>query len=182
MENDLTLLGATAVEDRLQENVPEVIHDFQRANIKVWMLTGDKFETAKNIGASCKLIQKGDMIYELRTKQDVTQVCSVMGVSKNEQLMREKKRRVLIIQNEALATITNVDQFRANFIRISKTCEAVICCRVSPKQKADVVRMIKMNDKGLLTMAVGDGNNDVSMINEAHVGVGLYGSEGLRAV
>ena len=56
MESDLTLLGATAVEDRLQENVPEVIHDFQRANIKVWMLTGDKFETAKNIGASCKLI------------------------------------------------------------------------------------------------------------------------------
>lgn len=56
LESDLTLLGATAVEDRLQDNVPEVIHDFQRAQIKVWMLTGDKFETAKNIGMSCKLI------------------------------------------------------------------------------------------------------------------------------
>ena len=134
LESDLTLLGATAVEDRLQENVPEVIHDFQRANIKVWMLTGDKFETAKNIGASCKLINlKTDEIYELRTKSDVAKICSVMGVSKNEQLMRERKRRVLIVQNEALATITSIDQFRTNFIRISKTCEAVICCRVSPK-------------------------------------------------
>ena len=76
LESDLTLLGATAVEDRLQENVPEVIHDFQRAQIKVWMLTGDKFETAKNIGASCKLIQKDDTLYELRNKKDVTQLCS----------------------------------------------------------------------------------------------------------
>ena len=69
-----------------------------------------------------------------------------------------------------------------SFIKISKSCEAVICCRVSPKQKADVVRMIKKNDKQLITMAVGDGNNDVSMINEAHIGIGLYGNEGLRAV
>ena len=71
---------------------------------------------------------------------------------------------------------------RQHFISISKTCEAVICCRVSPKQKADVVRMIKKNDRSLLTLAIGDGNNDVSMINEAHAGVGLFGHEGLRAV
>ena len=88
----------------------------------------------------------------------------------------------MIVQAEALALISSDENFRRNFIRISKTCEAVICCRVSPKQKADVVRMIKLQDKSLLTMAVGDGNNDVSMINEAHVGVGLYGNEGLRAV
>lgn len=86
------------------------------------------------------------------------------------------------MQNEALATISSDETYRRNFIRISKTCEAVICCRVSPKQKADVVRMIKLHDKSLMTMAVGDGNNDVSMINEAHVGIGLYGNEGLRAV
>lgn len=133
LESDLTLLGATAVEDQLQENVPEVIHDLQRANIKVWMLTGDKFETAKNIGASCKLIQKGDECYELKSKQDVARVCSADGINYNEKLMLENKRRVLIVQNEALATITASDQFRGYFIRISKTCEAVICCRVSPK-------------------------------------------------
>ena len=96
--------------------------------------------------------------------------------------MKLKKRRAIVVQNEALAYISNDDRYRQNFIRISKTCEAVICCRVSPKQKADVVRMIKMHDKSLITMAVGDGNNDVSMINEAHVGIGLFGNEGMRAV
>lgn len=182
MESNLVLLGATAVEDRLQEMVPEAIHDFQRANIKVWMLTGDKFETAKNIGLSCKLIQHNDKIFELKNREDVANICSPKGVQENEALMKKSKRRALIVQNEALAIITGQSEFRSNFIKISKTCEAVICCRVSPKQKADVVRMIKQDDKSLLTMAVGDGNNDVSMINEAHVGIGLYGHEGLRAV
>ena len=107
------------------------------------MLTGDKFETAKNIGMSCKLIQKDDTLYELRKKKDVAELCSQLGIEKNEQLMREKKRRVIIVQNEALATISSNVEFRQNFIQISKTCEAVICCRVSPKQKADVVKMIK---------------------------------------
>ena len=113
--------------------MPEVIHDFQRANIKVWMLTGDKFETAKNIGSSCKLIQKKDEIYEIRTKKDVQMICSNQGVAKNEQLLSQNKRRVMIVQSEALQAITSEFKYTENFIRISKTCEAVICCRVSPK-------------------------------------------------
>ena len=71
------------------------------------MLTGDKFETAKNIGASCKLIQKDDMIYELRSKSDVAIVCSEDGIKRNEKLMAERRRRVIIVQNEALATISS---------------------------------------------------------------------------
>ena len=67
-------------------------------------------------------------------------------------------------------------------MRISKTCEAVICCRVSPGQKADVVRLIKSDDEEVITLAIGDGANDVSMIREAHIGIGLYGNEGMRAV
>ena len=73
-------------------------------------------------------------------------------------------------------------ELELSFIQVSKTCEAVVCCRVSPKQKADVVRMIKKHEPTALTLAIGDGANDVSMINEAHVGIGLYGNEGLRAV
>ena len=88
----------------------------------------------------------------------------------------------MIVENTALSFITNSEDFEMNFVRVSKTCEAVICCRVSPKQKADVVRMIKKDDRNAITLAVGDGANDVSMINEAHVGIGLYGNEGLRAV
>lgn len=96
--------------------MPEVIHDFQRAQIKVWMLTGDKFETAKNIGASCKMIQKDDIIYELKNKDHVAQVCSEAGVAKNEEYMKQLKRRAIIVQNEALATISSDENYRRNFI------------------------------------------------------------------
>jgi len=61
------------------------------------MLTGDKFETAKNIGLSCKLIQKDDTIYELKSKNDVMTICSSAGVKKNESLMKLEKRRCLIV-------------------------------------------------------------------------------------
>ena len=71
---------------------------------------------------------------------------------------------------------------RMNFLRISKSCVSVICCRVSPSQKADVVKLVKDDDPDLITLAIGDGANDVSMIMEAHIGVGLYGNEGMRAV
>ncbi len=56
IERDLFVIGATAVEDKLQEKVPETIADLLRANIKIWMLTGDKMETAENIAKSCRLI------------------------------------------------------------------------------------------------------------------------------
>lgn len=60
-------------------------------------------------------------------------------------------------------------------------CESVICCRVSPKEKADVVRLVK-NNLHKITLAIGDGANDVNMIQEAHIGIGIYGQEGMRAV
>jgi magnesium-transporting ATPase (P-type) len=70
---------------------------------------------------------------------------------------------------------------KKNFLKIAKTVDAVICCRVSPSQKADVVRLIKEDDPHTITLAIGDGANDVSMIREAHIGIGLFGHEGLRA-
>ena len=88
----------------------------------------------------------------------------------------------MIIENTALSFITEIKDFTINFIRVSKTCEAVICCRLRPGQKADVVRMIKQDDESVMTLAIGDGANDVSMIKEAHVSVGIFGNEGMRAV
>ncbi len=73
-------------------------------------------------------------------------------------------------------------EYKKYFLKIAKSCEGVICCRVSPGQKADVVRLIKQDDDQVVTLAIGDGANDVSMIMEAHIGVGLYGNEGMRAV
>ena len=96
--------------------------------------------------------------------------------------MKQKVKRALILEATALICIAERPELELSFIQVSKTCEAVVCCRVSPKQKADVVRMIKKHEPTALTLAIGDGANDVSMINEAHVGIGLYGNEGLRAV
>lgn len=86
------------------------------------------------------------------------------------------------MEASALGIILENQLFKNYFLRISKTCEAVICCRVSPGQKADVVRLIKQDDEEVITLAIGDGANDVSMIREAHIGIGLYGNEGMRAV
>lgn len=87
-----------------------------------------------------------------------------------------------MVEASALGIILENPVFKSFFLRIAKTCEAVICCRVSPGQKADVVRLIKQDDDEIITLAIGDGANDVSMIREAHIGIGLYGNEGMRAV
>lgn len=146
------------------------------------MLTGDKFETAENIARSCQLIKSDFEVFRLKDAKDVKTYCSSEFVEQNENLMTSQKKRAMIVENTALSLITERDDFEMNFIRVSKTCEAVICCRLRPGQKADVVSMIKKDDKCAITLAIGDGANDVSMIKEAHVGVGIYGNEGLRAV
>lgn len=91
-------------------------------------------------------------------------------------------KRGLLVEAGALNLILTDVMYKKNFLKIAKSCEAVICCRVSPSQKADVVRLIKNDDEHAITLAIGDGANDVSMIMEAHIGVGLYGNEGMRAV
>ena len=88
----------------------------------------------------------------------------------------------VLVESSALKLILSDAELKIYFLKISKTCEAVVCCRVSPGQKAEVVRLIKDDDPELITLAIGDGANDVSMIKEAHIGIGLYGNEGMSAV
>jgi P-type E1-E2 ATPase len=85
-ERDLVLLGATAVEDRLQDNVPETIHDLQEAGIRIWMLTGDKLETAENIGFSCKLLKNDMIVWRMSTPEEVADICSNAKVQENIKL------------------------------------------------------------------------------------------------
>ena len=87
-----------------------------------------------------------------------------------------------MVNAAALPIILEKPEYKRNFIKISKTCEAVIVSRASPSEKADVVRLIKEDDSEAITLAIGDGANDVAMIREAHIGVGLYGNEGMQAV
>jgi phospholipid-translocating P-type ATPase (flippase) len=181
IERDLTLLGCTAVEDRLQNEVPETIRDMLKADVKVWMLTGDKLETAENIGYSCKLIQSDFeklYIYEnddLQKKYDEHSQAI-------KQFKAAGKRISLLVEGKAITKLLTLNELKNKLINdVMTKCESVICCRVSPKEKADVVRLVK-NNLGKITLAIGDGANDVNMIQEAHIGIGIYGQEGMRAV
>ncbi|KAG0256950.1 hypothetical protein DFQ27_005390 [Actinomortierella ambigua] len=187
IEHSLLLIGGTAIEDRLQEGVPECIALLIKAGIKLWVLTGDKTETAINIGFACNLLQR-DMILIIIQAQDKEETKEQLlkaldkfwgeGAQKDPSLAG--KSHALIIDGETLKYGLSA-QLNGLLLDVGQRCKSVICCRVSPLQKAKVVSMVK---RGLdvMTLSIGDGANDVSMIQEANVGVGIAGEEGRQAV
>ena len=86
----------------------------------------------------------------------------------------------MIIDGETLAYLFK-NELKDEFCEVCMKCDAVLCCRMSPAQKADIVKMVKQTKNRPITAAVGDGANDVSMIKEAHIGLGIYGKEGRNA-
>ncbi|KII95736.1 hypothetical protein PLICRDRAFT_98979 [Plicaturopsis crispa FD-325 SS-3] len=182
IEKDMFLLGATAIEDKLQDGVPDTIHTLQQAGIKVWVLTGDRQETAINIGMSCRLISESMNIVTVNeetaheTQDFLTKRLSAV---KNQRSTGELEDLALVIDGKSL-TFALEKELSKTFLELAIMCKAVICCRVSPLQKALVVKLVKKNQKAIL-LAIGDGANDVSMIQAAHVGVGISGVEGLQA-
>ncbi|KAF9268832.1 Ca-transporting ATPase [Marasmius fiardii PR-910] len=182
IEKDLFLLGATAIEDKLQEGVPDTIHTLQQAGIKVWVLTGDRQETAINIGMSCRLISESMnlVIVNEENAHDTEEfITKRLSAIKNQRSTGELEDLALIIDGKSL-TFALEKPISKVFLELALMCKAVICCRVSPLQKALVVKLVKKNQKAIL-LAIGDGANDVSMIQAAHVGVGISGVEGLQA-
>ncbi|KAF5322350.1 hypothetical protein D9619_001712 [Psilocybe cf. subviscida] len=182
IEKDLVLLGATAIEDKLQDGVPDTIHTLQMAGIKVWVLTGDRQETAINIGMSCRLISESMnlVIVNEETAQGTQEFLTKrLTAIKNQRSTGELEDLALIIDGKSLGFALQKDMNKI-FLELAIMCKAVICCRVSPLQKALVVKLVKKNQKSIL-LAIGDGANDVSMIQAAHVGVGISGVEGLQA-
>ena len=178
LEVNLTLLGVTAIEDKLQSGVPLAINMIREAGIKVWLLTGDKLETAVNIGFSSNLLSKSMDLFIIQGKSSL-EVTNQLEKS----FLRFKEsfnEGGLVIDGESLRFALEVTSTRELFLKLGTFCKSVICCRVSPKQKAQVVRLVKRG-LGKMCLAIGDGANDVSMIQEAHVGVGLTGEEGLQA-
>uniref|UniRef100_A0A8C6PH13 Phospholipid-transporting ATPase n=1 Tax=Nothobranchius furzeri TaxID=105023 RepID=A0A8C6PH13_NOTFU len=137
IEKDLLLLGATAIEDKLQDGVPHTIEQLSRADIKIWVLTGDK--------------------------QGIHIFCPTTSCFFHRQAFALERSMEL------------------DFLRTACLCKSVICCRVTPLQKAQVVELVKKY-KQVVTLAIGDGANDVSMIKAAHIGVGISGQEGMQAV
>jgi phospholipid-translocating ATPase len=243
IERELRLLGATAIEDRLQDGVPETIADLKIAGIKIWVATGDKLETAIGtdwfssgmnltswvsnaaIGRSANLIAEESNIIIIRGGDQGHSVYQQMiqavedffpdsGILDEHGVVTDAHKSpsadptspyplrrlstglrdvvgndngqrsggfVLVIDGSALGSALPDDHHKSLLLRLATQCEGVICCRVSPLQKALVVRMVK-DGLGVMTLAIGDGANDVSMIQAADVGVGISGEEGLQAV
>ncbi|NXT54933.1 AT8B1 ATPase, partial [Pluvianellus socialis] len=241
IEKDLILLGATAIEDKLQDGVPETISRLSKADIKIWVLTGDKKETAENIGFSCELLTDetticyGEDIRQVKSRKDFLLSASLSSallqtrlenqrnragssthssLRMNEPFFQGSRDRALIITGSWLNEIllekkkkkkklklkfprtaeeekkqsekrrraeAHKEQQQQNFVDLACECRAVICCRVTPKQKAMVVDLVKKYKKAI-TLAIGDGANDVNMIKTAHIGVGISGQEGMQAV
>ena len=187
IEKNFTILGSTAIEDQLQDNVNDVIDSFVSIGIKVWMLTGDKFETAKNIAYSCKLFQDNMNIFEIKECKEQKELKNTLkkiinDINKN--LQNDDKMNLykygLIIGGNELEEIFSNSKMLLYFRDLCLKCTSVICCRASPKQKAQLVKMIKELE-GSITLAIGDGANDVGMITEADVGIGIQGIEGTQA-
>ncbi|KAK5990164.1 Phospholipid-transporting ATPase DRS2 [Cladobotryum mycophilum] len=184
IEHDFYLLGATAIEDRLQDGVPETIHTLQQANIKVWVLTGDRQETAINIGMSCKLLSEDMMLLIVNednaaaTRDNLEKKLDAIRTQGDGTI--EMESLALIIDGKSLTFALEKDLEKL-FLDLAIMCKAVICCRVSPLQKALVVKLVKKYQKQSILLAIGDGANDVSMIQAAHIGVGISGEEGLQA-
>ncbi|XP_035895954.1 phospholipid-transporting ATPase ID isoform X2 [Anopheles stephensi] len=280
IECDMQLVGVTAIEDKLQDGVPQTIANLQLAGIKIWVLTGDKQETAINIGYSCQLltddmvdvfvidgITKSEVEQQLRKYMDSLRIVNTYhpaNVQKANSMQQQtaavggsseasavtangahssSSGPMVDIQNtsppsvsvvtfrwdnrhkytsiggseeapdsvncsnysdgfeKGEPTLTDIDEntgvalvinghslvhcltseLESKFLEIASHCKAVICCRVTPLQKAMVVELIK-RAKNAVTLAIGDGANDVSMIKAAHIGVGISGQEGMQAV
>uniref|UniRef100_A0AC34QJV5 Phospholipid-transporting ATPase n=1 Tax=Panagrolaimus sp. JU765 TaxID=591449 RepID=A0AC34QJV5_9BILA len=168
MERDMTFLGATAIEDKLQIYVPETIVSLKAAGIKIWMLTGDKKETAINIAQSSALIDDDTQIFIIQTGGDLYNVKP--GGNENYAIVINGNAVKDIIANESREFVDNI------ILR----SHSVVCYRMTPSQKAEIVEMVQKASKGVV-LAIGDGANDVAMIQAANVGIGITGEEGLRA-
>ncbi|KAI5305541.1 hypothetical protein KEM56_004123 [Ascosphaera pollenicola] len=227
IEQELRLIGGTAIEDRLQDGVPDTIQLLSNAGIKLWVLTGDKVETAINIGFSCNLLNNDMELIVLNVDVPAPAPVKVKGSGGSiedsilsdtpaqekaadaeamkqaeELLMRHLNTFGLVGSDEELiaarlnhepappthAVVVDGDtlklllrpELQQRFLLLCKQCKAVLCCRVSPAQKAAVVAMVK-NGLDVMALSIGDGANDVAMIQEADVGVGIVGEEGRQA-
>lgn len=240
IECHLNLLGATGIEDKLQEGVPETIESLRQAGIKVWVLTGDKQETAISISLSCKLLTENmqqiiingtseaecrRLLADAKAKYGIKSVgcrskasnlkmdvesdflqsictstsCNGLVSESESQILKiangpytlseptEEKVEgpvhtplALIIDGNSLVYILE-KELEPELFDLATSCRVVLCCRVAPLQKAGIVDLIKSRTNDM-TLAIGDGANDVSMIQMADVGVGICGQEGRQAV
>ncbi|XP_046430258.1 phospholipid-transporting ATPase VD isoform X1 [Neodiprion fabricii] len=204
LESHLTLLGATGIEDKLQTGVPEAIAALIGAGIVVWVLTGDKPETAVNIAYSARLFSPSMQLLWLQARSKTVAETLIHGhleAIEQEHLVDystdvndadpservahrigSRRQRALVVDGKTLTFILDPRSgLTGPFLELTRLCTSVLACRATPLQKAYIVRVVK-EQLGMRTLAIGDGANDVSMIQTADVGVGVSGREGTQAV
>ena len=186
IENNIILLGATAIEDKLQYKVEETINKFINIGIKICMVTGDKLETAKNIAQSCKLINE-DMEMVFVEYNRFLDICNHENQIKNylvnilkTKFINNNKKHCLLINGDTLLNIFESKDTIKLFNELFNKSDSIICSRVDPHQKAKLVSIIKSLSKKVC-LAIGDGANDVGMITKANIGIGIHGLEGTEA-
>ncbi|KRT85253.1 hydrolase [Oryctes borbonicus] len=172
LEREMELLCVTGVEDKLQDNVRPTLEVLRNAGIKIWMLTGDKLETATCIAKSSRLVSKTQSLHIL--KKVLTRTDAHLELNN----FRRRTDCALVISGESLEVC--LSYYEPEFMELACAAPAVVCCRCSPTQKAQVVQLIQKYT-GKRTAAVGDGGNDVSMIQQADAGIGVEGKEGRQA-
>jgi phospholipid-translocating ATPase len=182
IEESFDLLGATAIEDKLQQGVPETIEKLRRAHMRIWMLTGDKRETAIKIAHSAGICRPGSDIFNMvgfKADNLGSQISTVL-----EELSTAGDQScdaVVVLDGHTLAVIENDADLKDPFYSLADSVSSVICCRASPAQKAAIVETIKSRIPGSLTLAIGDGANDISMIQTAVGSLFLTGTLFYRA-
>jgi phospholipid-transporting ATPase len=193
IEKNLEFVGCSAIEDKLQDGVPEAIALLMSAGIRVWVLTGDKEETAIEIGKSCNLLQShmetiklsSKSSEDIKNKLEKYDLMHKLKATSFPDLEKKKKKLpkklAIVIDGLTLTWVLEDSELKKTFFNLGFLSASCICCRVSPAQKMQVVQLAKSTGPWV-TLSIGDGANDVSMIQEAHIGVGISGKEGAQAV
>uniref|UniRef100_A0A6I8RDM6 Phospholipid-transporting ATPase n=1 Tax=Xenopus tropicalis TaxID=8364 RepID=A0A6I8RDM6_XENTR len=172
LEREMELLCLTGVEDQLQTDVRPTLEMLRNAGIKIWMLTGDKLETATCIAKSSHLVSRNQDIHIFRPVSNRSEAHLELNA------FRRKHDCALVIAGDSLEVC--LKYYEHEFVELACQCPAVVCCRCSPTQKAHIVKLLQQHT-GRRTCAIGDGGNDVSMIQAADCGIGIEGKEGKQA-
>ena len=235
IECDFELLGGTVLEDKLQNKVPETISSLKMADIRIWVLTGDKMDTVENIGVSCNLLSYEEKMFKIcilpksdeeedqdstkeinnffsefktfleltvlrnqnknnlkifssnNSKKDSCEKSSGSASDLNSEYLSKIKENNLmknfsiIIESPLLNGLFRDEELTERFLTIAQYATTVMCCSASPYQKSQVVQKIKKFNPKAVTLAIGDGRNDISMLMEANIGIGIFGEEGTSA-
>ncbi|KAL8710067.1 MAG: hypothetical protein Q9220_005338 [cf. Caloplaca sp. 1 TL-2023] len=181
LETNLELAGATAIEDKLQDGVPETVDKLRRAGIHIYMLTGDKIQTAINIGHSARMIKDYSLITVLDHGKDMITISQSIAAATIDINRGRVAHSVVVVDGQTLGRIDADAVVKQLFFELAILVDTLICARASPANKASLVHAIRKRVKHAVTLAIGDGANDIAMIQEAHVGIGITGKEGLQA-